>query len=178
MGIITINIYMEIEECAHEAKSVVHDGNIRDQLMSLMDQYYPKGFYQLLMHSVKGEYDYKWSEPSDTSMNMLRWKIVFSLFPSLETLSIHATDSRGSTSYPFSLNEGLEALNETLECFDSIRMVDIKGVRRKCDRGTWIHNAFGTLKDGLDMNTMSVALSVGKYGSYGYKADFLRIQRK
>lgn len=36
LGIITINIYMEIEECAPEAKAVVHDGNIRDQLMRII----------------------------------------------------------------------------------------------------------------------------------------------
>lgn len=32
-GILTINIYSEIEECAHEAGTAVHDGNIRDQIM-------------------------------------------------------------------------------------------------------------------------------------------------
>lgn len=30
---LSINIYAEIEECAHEAKTVVHSGNLKNQIM-------------------------------------------------------------------------------------------------------------------------------------------------
>ena len=145
--------------------------------LSLLNGHYPKGLYELLVHSVKGEYSYTWKEPDDSSMNMLRWNRIFSVFPSLETLTIHSTDKIGYTSYPFSLNQGLQELDKTFECFDRIKMVEIQGVH-EVDDESWIHDAFTTVKGGLALQMISISLGTGKYGSNEDTADILKIERK
>ena len=145
--------------------------------LDLMHRDYPKGLYEQVVHSVvRGEFNYKWSEPEDISMNMVRWNRLFALFPSLETLIVYGRSALGTRQYPFSLIQSVLALHEVFARFQCINTVEIKGVHYRGNK-SWIHDAFGALKVGLDLKTIGVSLTNGK-DSFGKENDLVRIERK
>ena len=146
--------------------------------LNLMDHTFPPGLYQHIVHNLVAvrDDDYQWNEPEDMSMNMMRWKRLFTLFPSLEKLTIYGTDDIGWYKFPFSIAESATALNEIFVESECIKMVEIKGIHRH-GKKSWIHDAFVASKGGLEGAVLSLSLSNEK-SFWQESSDVLRIQRK
>ena len=131
--------------------------------LNLMSYYFPKGIYEEIVHSVvmvsNESGQYQWSEPHNASTNMVRWRRLFALFPSLETLTIYGTDRGGYYLFPFSLTECVSVLRDDIFVhFESIKLVEIKGVHYEGKR-SWIHDAFTAFKgasDGMGASAVTV----------------------
>ena len=153
--------------------------NKKDVVINLhyIDVHYPKGLYEEIVHSVvMMDEDYQWSEPEDLSINMVRWKRLFSLFPSLQTLTVYATDAYGEEQYPFSIKESISVLrNDIFGKSECTNVVQIKGVRDD-GNNSWIHHAFESLKGALDRMNISVSLR-NEQDYAGDQNDVLRIER-
>ena len=140
----------------------------------LMEEYYSKSLYQEIVHylEVKNFYrSYKYKEPEDTSMNMIRWKRLFALFSSLETLTIYTTNNDAVSSYPFSLKQFPSIFAE----FECIKVVEIKAVHFR-GNNSWIHDAFAVAQAELNQNMISTTMRTAGFG--GDQRDILKIQRK
>ena len=146
--------------------------------MNLMDNAYPKGLCQHVLHSLVGvgDDDYEWNEPEDISMNMVRWKRLFALFPSLEKLTIYGTDDIGWYKFPFSIIESVSTLRQIFATSECIKVVTIKGIHRH-GKKSWIHDAFGAFNGGLEETVMSLTLR-NEMSFWQEMSDVLRIQRK
>ena len=143
--------------------------------LGLLYRFHPKDLYELLVHPLARYTDYKWSEPEDALENMVRWKRLFSLFPSMETLTVYATHRLGTYSYPFSINECLPVIIEAFQHSDSIKVVKIEGVHRNGIE-SWVHDAFRAFKRGSNLKTIAITMSNGENWKRK-KTDILRIER-
>ena len=144
--------------------------------LHLLRSFHPKDLHELLVHRVVGYRDYKWSEPEDALENMVRWKRLFSLFPSMETLTVYGTSPNDGVSFPFSINECLPMIIEAFQNLDSIKVVKIQGYHYDGFE-SWVHDAFGDLEGGSNLQTISVSMSNGQARS-GTKIDIIRVERK
>merc|ERR1719295_2440608 len=89
-------------------------------------------------------------ESMRTDGNRIRWKRLFDLFRSLETLTIYTTDELGDCFFPFALVDAIKVIrNEIFMTSKSIKTVELKAVHRRGEK-SWIWDAFSSMDPSKD----------------------------